>query len=211
MGCKGKKFSTKCLLNNINIMKHMKRIGLLILTLFLCVLVSAQTHMKFMGIPLDGTIDVFAQKLKAKGITYDADISKKLSPGAKLYTGLFMGENAQFMVMFNAKSRIVYSVVVELSYSTLELAKTPFCAIAEGLRNKYSNVSIEKIENDDDEAIGLSFNILDTKTNERLGIVRQLLSEQEGDGYMNPHWNIRLFYIDVDNALKNEKINNDDL
>lgn len=193
-------------------MEHMKRIGLLILTLFLCMLsVSAQTHMKFMGIPLDVTIEVFAQKLKAKGITYDADVSRRLSPGAKLYTGLFMGENAQFMVMFNAKSRIVYSVVVELSYSTLELTKTPFYAIAEGLRNKYPNASIEKIENDDDEAIGLSFNISDTETNETFGIIRQLLSKQEGFDYLTSQWNIRLFYIDMDNALKNEKINNDDL
>ena len=189
----------------------MKRIGLLMLTLFLCMSVSAQMHMKFMGIPLDGTIDIFAQKLKAKGITYDADISRKLSPGAKLYTGLFMGDNAQFMVMFNAKSRIVYSVVVELSYSTLELAKTPFYSIAEGLQKKYPTAKFEKIENDNNETIGLDFNILDSKTDERFGIIRQLLSKQEGNDYLKSHWNICLFYIDVENTLKNEEINNDDL
>ena len=34
----------------------------------LCMAASAQQHLKFMGIPLDGTVDNFALKLKAKGI-----------------------------------------------------------------------------------------------------------------------------------------------
>lgn len=111
----------------------MKKLILLFLSVIVCVTMQGQTHMKFMGIPLDGTVESFSQKLKAKGINYDAVASKKLSPGAKLYRGTFMGEKAQFVVMFNAKNRIVYGVGVELSYSTMELAKTPFFNIADQL------------------------------------------------------------------------------
>lgn len=84
----------------------MKKLILLFLSVIVCVTMQGQTHMKFMGIPLDGTVESFSQKLKAKGINYDAVASKKLSPGAKLYRGTFMGEKAQFVVMFNAKNRI---------------------------------------------------------------------------------------------------------
>lgn len=104
----------------------MKKFLLVLLSVFMCTSIYGQAHMKFMGIPLNGTIEQFSQKLKTKGITYDAIASKKLSPGAKLYNGTFMGEHAQFVVMFNAKSRIVYGVGVELTYSTKEFARVPF-------------------------------------------------------------------------------------
>ena len=92
----------------------MKKIISVFFAFCLCMAASAQQHMKFMGIPLDGTIDNFALKLKAKGITYDAAKSRALGPGGKIYNGTFMGEKATFMVFFNAKSRIVFGVSVEL-------------------------------------------------------------------------------------------------
>lgn len=186
----------------------MKRIGLFILTLFLCVLMDAQTHMKFMGIPLDGTIESFSQKLKAKGITYDAVTSRKLSPGAKLYKGLFMGENAEFMVMFNAKSRIVYGVGVELSYSSVEFAKTPFYNIAEGIQEKYPTATYDRIEDDDNAAIGVNFMIPEAEKEGVFGVISQTLSRPDD---LKTYWRINLLYLDVKNSLKNDKINNDDL
>ena len=50
----------------------MKKLILLFLSVIVCVTMQGQTHMKFMGIPLDGTVESFSQKLKAKGINYDA-------------------------------------------------------------------------------------------------------------------------------------------
>lgn len=41
------------------------------LLLAVCTVCSAQTnHMKFKGIPIEGTLDSFVQKLKSKGFTY---------------------------------------------------------------------------------------------------------------------------------------------
>lgn len=76
----------------------MKKLILLFLSVIVCVTMQGQTHMKFMGIPLDGTVESFSQKLKAKGINYDAVASKKLSPGAKLYRGTFMGGKYVFFI-----------------------------------------------------------------------------------------------------------------
>ena len=54
----------------------MKKIISVFFAICLCMAASAQQHLKFMGIPLDGTIDNFALKLKAKGVTYDAAKSR---------------------------------------------------------------------------------------------------------------------------------------
>ena len=58
----------------------MKKILSIFFALFVCLSLSAQEHMKFMGIPLDGTIDNFTLKLKAKGVAYDAAKSKVAGP-----------------------------------------------------------------------------------------------------------------------------------
>ena len=44
---------------------------ILSLLLAVCTVCNAQTnHMKFKGIPIEGTLDSFVQKLKSKGFTY---------------------------------------------------------------------------------------------------------------------------------------------
>ena len=65
----------------------MKKIISVFLACFLCMAASAQQHMKFMGIPLDGTIDNVALKLKAKGVTYDASESKLADAGTRIFYG----------------------------------------------------------------------------------------------------------------------------
>ena len=58
----------------------MKKIMLLLLTcLFAFPILSvaqSQEHLKFMGIPLDGTITQFQAKLQAKGVNYDTQVVK---------------------------------------------------------------------------------------------------------------------------------------
>ena len=57
------------------------------------IVLFAQTnnHIKFMGIPLTGTITQFQAKLVSKGCTYDKATSSSLSNGIKLYNGTFVG------------------------------------------------------------------------------------------------------------------------
>lgn len=186
----------------------MKKLILLFLSVIVCMTMQGQTHMKFMGIPLDGTVESFSQKLKAKGINYDAVASKKLSPGAKLYRGTFMGEKAQFVVMFNAKNRIVYGVGVELSYSTMELAKTPFFNIADQLHKKYPAAKFTSVEKDDKTVTGVNFTLLDDNS-ELLGVIVQTLDKP--DGLIKTKWGINLIYTDAKNYDKNSETNNEDL
>lgn len=68
---------------------------------------SEVTHLKFMGIELDGTINEFQEKLLKKGVTIDPD-SKLLPNGMRLYKGSFSGEEAQIVVFYNPQSKTVY-------------------------------------------------------------------------------------------------------
>ena len=168
---------------------------------------SAQQHMKFMGIPLDGTIDNFALKLKAKGVTYDAAKSKAAGQGIRVFNGTFVGENAMIAVYYNSKSKIVYGAAVELQYSTVESAHTPFANLTEQLQQKYPNAKYRANRDSDGDANGVAFDIPDKTETKRIGVILQTLNVSDsGDGC-----SIWLMYTDVDNFQKNDNINNEDL
>ena len=84
----------------------------LLLSLFLCglsfVTISAQeSHMKFMGIEMNGTITQFQNKLAAKGVTVSS-ISNSLPAGTRAFKGAFSGKDANIYVYYNTRTKIVY-------------------------------------------------------------------------------------------------------
>ena len=82
---------------------------LLLLVMVVCLSVNAQTdHFKFMGIPIDGNVSSFCQKLKEKGFSKD----KEDAPNAYCFTGKFYGEDANVQVDYTHDSHTVYSVTV---------------------------------------------------------------------------------------------------
>lgn len=185
----------------------MKKIISIMFVLCLCMAASAQQHMKFMGIPLDGTIDNFAMKLKAKGVTYDAAKSKAAGQGGRVFSGKFMGENATISVLYNPKSKIVFSAAVEIQYPTVESAHIPFINLTESLQQKYPNTTPEENLGPDGDFIGLAFNIHDEAGDNSIGFILQSLkTPSSGHGV-----SICLMYTDMDNFEKSEAIINEDL
>ena len=84
-------------------MKH------ILLSLLLCVTfyTNAQDHLTFKGIPIEGSMTTFCQKLKAKGFTQmgkDKNIT--------LFTGDFTGRQATIGVGASDDGKNVFSVVV---------------------------------------------------------------------------------------------------
>lgn len=185
----------------------MKKIISILFVLCLCMAASAQQHMKFMGIPLDGTIDNFALKLKAKGVTYDAAKSKAAGPGVRVFNGRFMAEDAIIRVLYNPKSKIVIGAEVELQYPTVESAHIPFINLTESLQQKYPNATSEENIGPDGDPIGLAFNIPDETGENKIGFILQSLKiPSSGYGI-----SICLMYTDMDNFQKSEAIFNEDL
>lgn len=185
----------------------MKKIISVLFALCLCMVASAQQHMKFMGIPLDGTIDNFALKLKAKGMTYDAAKSKTAGQGCRVFNGTFMGEKATINVAYNPKSKMVFSAAVEMQYPTVESAHIPFLNLTESLQQKYPNTTPEENRGPDGGFIGLAFNIPDETSGNSIGFILQSLKTSSfGSGV-----SICLMYTDMDNFEKCEAIFNEDL
>ena len=178
------------------------------LSLF-CMIVQGQTHMKFMGIPLNGNVESFTQKLKAKGLTCDVAKTKASPSGVKIYKGLFMGEDSEFMIFFNPKDKNVFAVEVSLDYSSLELAKTLFANILKQLKEKYSKAVVDVLKDSDGNAEGFQFYVSDAEEKKMLGIIMQKLIRP--DGILQRKYLISLFYGDVENFKKSENKNYDDL
>ena len=182
----------------------MKKIISVLFAFCLCMAASAQQHMKFMGIPLDGTVDNFTMKLKAKGVTYDAAKSKAAGQGCRVFNGTFMGENATINVAYNPKSK---SAAVEMQYPTVESAHIPFLNLTESLQRKYPNTTPEENRGPDGDVIGLAFNIPDETGGNSIGFILQSLKTPSfGSGI-----SICLMYTDMDNFEKSEAILNEDL
>ena len=185
----------------------MKKIISVFFVLCLCMAASAQQHMKFMGIPLDGTIDDFSMKLRSKGVTYDAAESKAAGKGIRKFCGTFMGEMATFTVFYNYKSKIVFSAVAELYYPTVESAHTPFVNLNDQLQQKYPDATCKEYTGPDGKTDGLAFDIFDETGDNRIGFILQTL-RVPSSGY---GISIYLTYTDSDNFMKSEKILSEDL
>ena len=87
---------------------------------------AQREHLKFMGIPLNGSIDAFQTKLQAKGIKYDAKGSIQLKVGCRCFKGIFSGEKADFYVYYNEKSKIVYRAKAVISCINKEKGEEKF-------------------------------------------------------------------------------------
>lgn len=165
--------------------------------------------MKFMGIPLNGSVEMFTQKLKAKGVIYDVEKSKLAPSGAKIYEGPFMGQNSEFMVLFNTKDRNVFSVEVTMEYSSFDVVYSFFEKILKQLEEKYPKAVVSVMKDSDGDPEGFQFSIPDEGETKVLGFIFQKLVKP--DGYMNNKYGISLLYTDVANFQKSEEKNNEDL
>lgn len=85
----------------------MKKIILTLIVLFAAVDVMAQEHLAFKGIPIEGSMTEFCQKLKAKGFT-----SIGRENNLTLFSGDFTGRKATVGVTATDDGKNVFAVIV---------------------------------------------------------------------------------------------------
>lgn len=85
----------------------MKRISTTLMLLLAAICVMAQEHLSFKGIPIEGSMTTFCQKLKAKGFT-----SIGRDNNITLFTGDFTGRKATVGVTATDDGKNVFAVVV---------------------------------------------------------------------------------------------------
>lgn len=87
-------------------------------------------HLKFMGIPIDGTLTEFTQKLVQKGFVK--------SKNEQILTGKFAQEDVDVLIGLTPKSEKVYTCLVDFGeYTSWNLLKNEYIRFRESLIKKY--------------------------------------------------------------------------
>lgn len=116
----------------------MRKIIIFTLSVLFSVASFAQKeHLKFMGIPLNGTITQFQAKLQAKGVRYNDKISAGLPEGSIAFDGVFAGETAKIFIYYNTKTKIVYRGKAVVFNKRLDLAEQIYGSFKDMLSAKY--------------------------------------------------------------------------
>lgn len=116
----------------------MKRSLLLIFLSIITLSVHSQ-HLKFMDIPIDGTISSFQSKLESKGIKVNGTKSKSAPNGQRIFEGKFQGYNSEITVFYNRKTKEVYKVETQIKSKIKTDIEIIFSQAINTVRDKYIN------------------------------------------------------------------------
>lgn len=189
----------------------------MILFIFLCctsILCFSQHHLTFMGLPIDGTITSFQNKLIKKGLRPSSS-NKYLPLGVRLFEGYFTNESAKIYVFYNNKSKIVYMcrVVFDYLYNSKSDARVDFASYKAALGNKYDAVSFvhdDMQDKENDYSDAYNWLVMQPPIQEdspMLGFI-ELKIEEADYAFKYQLW---IDYIDAVNQVKNIDIKNSDL
>lgn len=124
----------------------MKKIILIIaMLMYSCLALTAQSHLKFMDIPLNGNFEIFKEKLEAKDLRCEKN-------GETIFHGKFFGAFASIRIDINDKSDNVYKALVRYNQSMSGLTKNQVIAlfnrIYQGLKKKYPSAKFQSTDGD---------------------------------------------------------------
>lgn len=190
-------------------MKYFRPIILVSLLLLLCapLQVSAQQHLKFMGIPLTGSIDNFQRKLAAKGIQPDREFNRIMPFGSRCFKGRFTGKSCTIHTYYT-DNKTVYRAKAVYSNDNEGLADQFYEEIKELLQTKYPNGLVKNSTYEGYDAFDVMVLAADGET--VLGFIN-LYKTRYGMSVIDYEYAIHVDYTDYinSNAKENEKM--DDL
>lgn len=185
----------------------MKKLLILHLLLIAMSLPSLAQHVKFMGIPLTGTIAQFQQKLEAKGVRYNS-YSKYAGPGVRCFKGTFIGQNANIYVYYDSRTKIVYRAKACIDYSNEEIAERKLEEVKILLKEKYLSFLSE--DDTQDGYPSFSIPIQDSESGDIVGVSGLYISDGY-DEYYNQIYVLHIDYYDWKNQHAHEGKIMDDL
>ena len=126
-----------------------KHLLLIFCALFISVSLSAQSsssqHLKFMGIPINGSITNFQNKLIAKGFKYDKVASNSPGITTRIFNGQFAGESAELYVYYDQTQKFVYRVKTVIQRSSEEQILFKMRMYRNQLIEKYNASAVEEV------------------------------------------------------------------
>ena len=118
---------------NLKIQSIMKKLFFMMLLCAISVCVSAQNHLTFKGVPIEGSLTSFVAKLQAKGFTKISSNEERA-----MMKGDFSGDSRTILIYATKTTKQVYAVCVVLkessSWSTL---KSTYNEYKSSLATKY--------------------------------------------------------------------------
>lgn len=187
----------------------MKKIILSLLLLLLLPFVGfAQEHLKFMGIPITGTLSSFQAKLASKGCVVDKQNNKYVPKGCRVFKGNFAGNKASIYVYYTDKN-IVYRAKAVLTVSDRGILERKYSELEMMLREKYSLDSKETGEQDGFDTFTVY--VSDDSGKDYLGRIDLFCSNPANVYTLYPEYTIHVDYNDYLNSKKNMDSRMDDL
>ena len=174
---------------------------LALLFLMLTITCHAQ-HMKFLGIPIDGTINQFTQKLSTKGIKVHPNNARDSGIDNRKFYGQFMNKQAHIWVWFNPKTKIVHTVKVVLYGKNYEETEQMYDKVSEVIKNKYNVQSTGTGELSD--GTDSYYYIIQNDSEKIIGWI-SLAREHDYNDWLS------IFYTDAMNYKKDEASKYDDI
>lgn len=176
---------------------------LTILLLMIALSANAQ-HLTFSGIPIDGNINAFSQKLAAKGYRVSKKNASLNFPNTRLFEGNYMGQKVELYVSYVKTSKIVYEVKVVYGDTQKSFCDNFIEKIKASIETKYNG----RFEKENSQMIGgesaivhYIYNPLDVY----LGYITTSVC------YHNFTYNSFIIYWDKKNGLTNNNEELDDI
>ena len=192
----------------------MKKLFLFLVVALMALSAYSQTeseHMKFMGIPIDGTLDEFKSKLIAKGFVPNPNDKNFLH-------GTFAGcDNSTIVCYYNKTNNLMYAVGVLFPYSDeWIILSSHYYSLKEMLTQKYGEPKEQKevfldpdmAKDDTSKMIQLKLkkaDFISTFYNQDKGLILLTILSTE------MQCNVSLYYADTINKLKTNYDVMDDL
>lgn len=175
----------------------MKRIFLMIYFAMAVLCGIHAQHFEFMGIPIDGSIEAFDAKLKAKGFVSSKDFGIENTKTEKWYDGRFAGDDVVLSV-YSTRTNIVYSTNVSQYFETLDDVKAKWEYYVSVIEDNYKNKIVnKKIQGTDDIRYEMELGDI---------VIKYIKSD-----YKDYKYRILLMYFDRLNTTINNEMNKEDI
>ena len=184
-----------------------KSLIILVLSILAMSMPAQAEHLKFMGIPLTGTITQFQQKLAAKGVTYDKKMSEKSAVGVRWFNGTFAGSKADIIVWYDADSKIVYGAKAVYECFSTNSRDNMYNDLKSMLSTKYSEESCEEGYKDYHE--NYTIRVTDEYGYSLIGVIT--LHCTQGEFPYDDTYYVHVEYLDFENYSKNQDSKMNDL
>ena len=183
----------------------MKHILVFILALLVALNLSAQTeHVRFLGIPLDGTIQQFQESLVANGCSLDQKTSELLPKGMCALRGSYAEHDALMIVLYDETADVVYQAKAIITCQGEETSDSVFNVINQQLQLEYGTLLSTKSIQYGHESYG--YTIL-SKERVVVGDIGLFMTRDEN----NPNvFLVQVQYTDTANLRVHERQQSDD-